>query len=165
MKPVLNVVKRNHATLKKVYVDGGYAGEPFKTWGKTTLNLDVEVVLRQDAGVTVKDGIATLATSTPTPEEFNMAVSLARTGGKGFKVVAKRWVVERTFAWLLNFRRLKVDYEERIDVSYGFRLICYFLPPVKAGQGFHPVPLSFQPAALCGERFLKISQRPEMPVL
>ena len=120
MKPVLNVVKRNHATLKKVYVDGGYAGEPFKTWGKTTLNLDVEVVLRQDAGVTVKDGIATLATSTPTPEEFNMAVSLARTGGKGFKVVAKRWVVERTFAWLLNFRRLKVDYEERIDVSEGF---------------------------------------------
>jgi len=80
----------------------------------------VEVVLRQDAGVTVKDGIATLATSTPTPEEFNMAVSLARTGGKGFKVVAKRWVVERTFAWLLNFRRLKVDYEERIDVSEGF---------------------------------------------
>ncbi|WP_407541870.1 transposase [Deinococcus radiomollis] len=49
-----------------------------------------------------------------------MAVSLARTGGKGFKVVAKRWVVERTFAWLLNFRRLKVDYEERIDVSEGF---------------------------------------------
>ena len=36
-----------------------------------------------------------------------------------FKVVAKRWVVERTFAWLLNFRRLKVDYEERIDVSEG----------------------------------------------
>ena len=51
------------------------------------------------------------------------------------------------------------------SISYGFRLICYFWPPVKAGQGFHPVPLSFQPAALCGERFLKISQRPEMPVL
>ena len=49
-------------------------------------------------------------------------------------------------------------------LSYVFRLICYFWPPVKAGLGFHPVPLSFQPAALCGERFLKISQHPEMPV-
>ncbi|WP_293914073.1 transposase, partial [Deinococcus sp.] len=36
------------------------------------------------------------------------------------QVVQKRWVVERTFAWLLTFRRLKVDYEERIDVSEGF---------------------------------------------
>ena len=95
-------------------------GAPFKAWGKTTLDLDVEVILRQDAGVSFEDGIATLTTSTPTPEKFNVAVDLARSGGKGFKVVAKRWVVERTFAWLLNFRRLKVDYEERIDVSEGF---------------------------------------------
>ena len=25
--------------------------------------------------------------------------------------VAKRWVVERTFAWLTGFRRLAIDYE------------------------------------------------------
>ncbi len=29
----------------------------------------------------------------------------------GFVPVAKRWVVERTFAWLACFRRLAVDYE------------------------------------------------------
>ena len=29
----------------------------------------------------------------------------------GFVPVAKRWVVERTFAWLAGFRRLAVDYE------------------------------------------------------
>jgi putative transposase len=26
--------------------------------------------------------------------------------GKGFKLLPKRWVVERTFSWLLNYRRL-----------------------------------------------------------
>jgi len=30
---------------------------------------------------------------------------------KGFKVVPRRWVVERTFAWLFNSRRLVHDYE------------------------------------------------------
>ncbi|WP_223827603.1 IS5 family transposase [Hymenobacter armeniacus] len=30
---------------------------------------------------------------------------------RGFVPVAKRWVVERTFAWLACFRRLAVDYE------------------------------------------------------
>ena len=31
--------------------------------------------------------------------------------GKGFQVVPKRWVVERTFAWFLGYRRLSKDYE------------------------------------------------------
>ena len=31
--------------------------------------------------------------------------------GRGFVPVAKRWVVERTFAWLNYFRRIVVDYE------------------------------------------------------
>lgn len=30
---------------------------------------------------------------------------------QGFQVLPKRWIVERTFAWLLNFRRLSKDYE------------------------------------------------------
>ena len=29
----------------------------------------------------------------------------------------RRWVVERTFAWLMRYRRLVRDYEQRIDVS------------------------------------------------
>jgi putative transposase len=31
---------------------------------------------------------------------------------KGFKVLPRRWVVERTFAWLLHARRLNKDYEK-----------------------------------------------------
>ena len=29
----------------------------------------------------------------------------------GFAVLPRRWVVERTFAWLVNFRRHSKDYE------------------------------------------------------
>jgi transposase len=33
----------------------------------------------------------------------------------GFKVLPRRWVVERTFGWLLRYRRLVRDYERRPD--------------------------------------------------
>ncbi len=40
-------------------------------------------------------------------------------GEKGFKVLPKRWVVERTFAWLGNYRRLSKDYERLPRNSEG----------------------------------------------
>ena len=38
----------------------------------------------------------------------------------GFEVLPTRWVVERTFAWLGNYRRLSKDYEGRTEVSEAF---------------------------------------------
>ncbi|PAQ08336.1 IS5 family transposase [Mesorhizobium temperatum] len=35
----------------------------------------------------------------------------------GFKVLPRRWVVERTFGWMTRWRRLVGDYEQRLDVS------------------------------------------------
>ena len=41
-----------------------------------------------------------------------------------FKVLPKRWVVERTFAWLTNFRRLVKDYEKRTDCAKAMILLA-----------------------------------------
>lgn len=38
-------------------------------------------------------------------------------GAKGFVLLPKRWVVERTFSWLGRWRRLSRDYEHRTDSS------------------------------------------------
>ena len=43
---------------------------------------------------------------------------------KGFKVLPKRWIVERTFGWLFKSRRLCRDYEVRQDHSEAMIRIC-----------------------------------------
>ena len=40
-----------------------------------------------------------------------LSIVKPKTGVKGFQVQQWRWVVERSFAWLGNFRRLSKDYE------------------------------------------------------
>ena len=43
---------------------------------------------------------------------------------KGFKVLPRRWVVERTFGWWFKSRRLCRDYEVRLDHSEAMIRIC-----------------------------------------
>lgn len=45
-------------------------------------------------------------------------------GTKGFVVEAKRWVVERTFAWLNFFRRVVIDYERTIQSAQSFLFLA-----------------------------------------
>ena len=40
-------------------------------------------------------------------------------GTKGFVLLPRRWVVERTFAWLGLYRRLSKDYEKLVENSVG----------------------------------------------
>lgn len=49
--------------------------------------------------------------------DFTVEVVRRLQNQQGFAVQPRRWVVERTFAWLLRWRRLVRDYEQRIDVS------------------------------------------------
>ena len=70
------------------------------------------------------------------------------------------------FSMLLDqAKTLLIESKKTTAVSlYGFRLIRYLGPPVEASQGFDPVALSLQPAALCGERHLEVRQRLKMSV-
>ena len=43
---------------------------------------------------------------------------------KGFEVLPRRWVVERSFGWMTRWRRLVRDYEARIDVSQAMILVA-----------------------------------------
>jgi putative transposase len=43
---------------------------------------------------------------------WTLSIVKRRDDVKGFVVLPRRWVVERTFAWLCKFRRLSKDYEE-----------------------------------------------------
>ena len=38
-----------------------------------------------------------------------------RDGQRGFEVIPRRWVVERTFAWMMKCRRLSADYERKTE--------------------------------------------------
>jgi transposase len=67
--------------LRLMWVDGGYSGETFAQWVKT-IRPKLEVeVVKRSDDV------------------------------KGFRVLPRRWVVERTFGWLMRHRRLVRDYE------------------------------------------------------
>jgi putative transposase len=41
-------------------------------------------------------------------------------GVKGFEVLPRRWIVERTFSWLIRNRRLSKDYERLVQTSETF---------------------------------------------
>ena len=43
---------------------------------------------------------------------------------KGFVVLPKRWIVERTFGWLGRCRRLAKDYENRTRTAAAFLILA-----------------------------------------
>ena len=67
--------------LRKLWVDSGYSGQALAEWVR-------HLKRTHQIGLEVKERRAA-----------------------GFQLVRKRWVVERSFAWLLNFRRHSKDYE------------------------------------------------------
>ena len=82
---VLKKIRRRYSSLSLIWADGGYAGQLVKRVAK----------LRR-----------------PTPLRLEI---VKRTDDmKGFVVLPRRWVVERTFAWLGRHRRLSKDYEQLV---------------------------------------------------
>ena len=55
---------------------------------------------------------------------YDVDYEVVKRTSQGFEVLPKRWVVERTFAWLGKYRRLSKDYEYRTDISEAFIYFC-----------------------------------------
>ena len=67
---------------------------------------------------------------------------------KGFKLLAKRWVVERTFAWLGRYRRLSKDYEKLPDTSEVMIRMAMIHIMVRRLEPTRQYPLSSQKAGV-----------------
>jgi len=50
---------------------------------------------------------------------------------KGFVLLPKRWVVERSFAWIARFRRLARDYERLPDTLAGLHFLAFAMRMLK----------------------------------
>ena len=76
--------------LKKVWVDGGYRGEALQAW------------------------VAQLKRT------HKITLEVVKKQATGFTILKRRWVIERTFAWLFNYRIHAKDYEVLTANSKAF---------------------------------------------
>ena len=54
---------------------------------------------------------------------------------KGFVLLPRRWVVERSFAWMGRFRRLARDYERLSETLAGLHYIAFAILLLKRVVG------------------------------
>jgi transposase len=59
--------------------------------------------------------------------EHGIALSVVKLpeAKRGFVLLPRRWVVERSFAWLARFRRLARDYERLADTLRGLHFVAF----------------------------------------
>ncbi len=116
LRLLLESARAEAARLKHLWLDAGYEGRG-KRWAEEVLGLSVEIVRRP---------------RNPVPEKVARiwAEEWAKEGEKvdwqrllpprGFQVLPRRWVVERTFAWLSQNRRMSKDYERLCATAEAF---------------------------------------------
>ena len=118
IKPLLARAGEQFFRLKHLWLDAGYRGEDKgKGWVEKTLGWTVELVERPRK---------------PAAEEVLKlwAKEWSKEGGvlnweellppRGFQVLLRRWVVERSFAWICHNRRMAKDYERLCATSEAF---------------------------------------------
>ena len=87
---------KKYSNVKKMWADMGYVGKDLKASLAKEFGIDLEIVKRPGRKFWVHK-------NTPI-EELPQEES-------GFKVQARRWVVERTFGWFGRYRRLSKEYD------------------------------------------------------
>jgi putative transposase len=106
-KLVLQGLDRASPRLRHLWADQGYAGA-LRDWTRQQTGIELEVVYpwwRQ-----IKRYMPELL------EPLGV--------GEGFHVLPRRWVVERTFAWLGRYRRLSRDYERLAATTEALVLVA-----------------------------------------
>ena len=66
------------------------------------------------------------ATATAVLDEAGIPLEIVKRsdGGRGFKILPKRWIVERTFGWLGRCRRLAKDFENLTRSHAAFFILA-----------------------------------------
>jgi len=112
IKPLLERLGEQFGRLSHLWLDAGYNGKDRGTdWVEKELGLTTLVVRRprRPRYVWVKEG-----------EEIDWERIRKLLPEPGFKVLPRRWVVERTFSWIDQNRRMSKDYERLSETSEAF---------------------------------------------
>ncbi len=116
IKPLLKRAKDLFPRLSHLWLDAGYNGRgKGKDWVEKTLGLTAEVVRHppKPRYVWVKEG-----------EEPDWEKLRELLPPPGFRVLPRRWVVERTFSWIDQNRRMSKDYEKLAETGEAFVLVA-----------------------------------------
>jgi putative transposase len=107
-KVLLGLLAGKLPRLQLIWVDSGYDGKPLHQWVKEHLGVRLEVVKHRWSGMR---GVWA-------PE--GTVIDWDKILPKGFHVLKRRWVIERTNAWITHHRRLSRDFEGTHTSSESF---------------------------------------------
>jgi putative transposase len=104
---LLEQVRGRFARLSRLWVDAGYQGRG-KKWAEEVLGVSVEVVRKPKKPMPEKVAEAWAGEWAKEGKAVDWQRLMV---ARGFRVLPRRWVVERTFAWISHNRRMAKDYE------------------------------------------------------
>ena len=113
---VLEPIHDRLPRLAHLWMDAGYRGRG-KEWVEKALGLSVEVVQRTPKLIPEKTARIWAEEWSKEGQQIDWQKLLPR---RGFEILPRRWVVERTFAWLSHNRGMSKDYERLYDTSESF---------------------------------------------